>query len=196
MIRMGADEITDVRPPLSNGDVESLEAGDRVRITGLIYTVHDTPPTGGSSRWSLADLYIRLLSMDEIRVLASFRHGLMTMIPTRDPTVMINLSRSANGDYMLRIGTREPADLDRRSLEALDHAIAQFLRGTRERKEIPTRRPTDTITLHYRASGDSVLRIGGGGYADLEQSDLQTFRDAIKQLLAPPFTPDHVGEKP
>ncbi len=31
----------DVRPPLSDADVEQLRAGDRVRITGVLYTARD-----------------------------------------------------------------------------------------------------------------------------------------------------------
>jgi fumarate hydratase subunit beta len=41
MITTGADGIKDVRTPLSDADVESLKAGDRVRITGVIYTARD-----------------------------------------------------------------------------------------------------------------------------------------------------------
>ncbi len=37
----GADGIKDVRTPLSDADVESLKAGDRVRISGVIYTARD-----------------------------------------------------------------------------------------------------------------------------------------------------------
>jgi len=35
------DGFKEVRPPLSDGDVESLRAGDRVRITGVLYTARD-----------------------------------------------------------------------------------------------------------------------------------------------------------
>ena len=41
MITTGEDGIKDVVPPLSDADIESLEAGDRVRITGVIYTARD-----------------------------------------------------------------------------------------------------------------------------------------------------------
>ncbi|HEV8438234.1 MAG TPA: Fe-S-containing hydro-lyase [Methylomirabilota bacterium] len=41
MITVGADGIKDVRPPLTDADVESLKAGDRVRITGVVYTARD-----------------------------------------------------------------------------------------------------------------------------------------------------------
>ncbi len=41
MIAVGADGIKEVRPPLSDADVESLRAGDRVRITGVLYTARD-----------------------------------------------------------------------------------------------------------------------------------------------------------
>ena len=36
-----AEEIKDVRTPLADADVESLKAGDRVRISGVIYTARD-----------------------------------------------------------------------------------------------------------------------------------------------------------
>ncbi|MBI2467373.1 MAG: fumarate hydratase C-terminal domain-containing protein, partial [Candidatus Rokubacteria bacterium] len=36
-----ADGIKEVRPPLTDADVESLKAGDRVRITGVLYTARD-----------------------------------------------------------------------------------------------------------------------------------------------------------
>ena len=36
-----ADGIKEVRPPLTDADVESLRAGDRVRITGVLYTARD-----------------------------------------------------------------------------------------------------------------------------------------------------------
>ena len=38
---MGGDGIKDIRTPLSDADVESLKAGDRVRITGVMYTARD-----------------------------------------------------------------------------------------------------------------------------------------------------------
>ncbi len=41
MIRAGADGVKDIETPLSDGDVESLRAGDRVRITGVLYTARD-----------------------------------------------------------------------------------------------------------------------------------------------------------
>ena len=41
MIERGADGIVDVRTPLSDADVEGLKAGDRVRITGVLYTARD-----------------------------------------------------------------------------------------------------------------------------------------------------------
>jgi fumarate hydratase subunit beta len=41
VIRTAADGIKDVTPPLSDADVESLSAGDRVRITGTLYTARD-----------------------------------------------------------------------------------------------------------------------------------------------------------
>jgi fumarate hydratase subunit beta len=41
MITTGEDGIKDVTPPLSDADVESLKAGDRVRITGVMYTARD-----------------------------------------------------------------------------------------------------------------------------------------------------------
>jgi fumarate hydratase subunit beta len=41
MITTGDDRITEVKPPLSDADVESLEAGDRVRISGVLYTARD-----------------------------------------------------------------------------------------------------------------------------------------------------------
>src|SRR3970282_551554 len=41
MVKTGADGIKEVAPPLSDADVESLRAGDRVRITGVIYTGRD-----------------------------------------------------------------------------------------------------------------------------------------------------------
>ena len=41
MIATGADGIKDIRTPLTDADVESLKSGDRVRITGVIYTARD-----------------------------------------------------------------------------------------------------------------------------------------------------------
>ena len=41
MIRLDADGIKQIVPPLSDADVESLKAGDRVRITGVLYTARD-----------------------------------------------------------------------------------------------------------------------------------------------------------
>lgn len=41
MIAVAADGIKEVRPPLTDADVESLVAGDRVRITGVLYTARD-----------------------------------------------------------------------------------------------------------------------------------------------------------
>jgi fumarate hydratase subunit beta len=40
-VRTAADGIKDVGTPLSDADAESLEAGDRVRISGVIYTARD-----------------------------------------------------------------------------------------------------------------------------------------------------------
>jgi fumarate hydratase subunit beta len=41
VITTAADGIKEVATPLSDADVESLKAGDRVRITGVIYTARD-----------------------------------------------------------------------------------------------------------------------------------------------------------
>ena len=41
MISTAADGFKVVAPPLSDADVESLKAGDRVRITGVLYTARD-----------------------------------------------------------------------------------------------------------------------------------------------------------
>jgi fumarate hydratase subunit beta len=41
MITTAADGIKEITPPLSDADVESLNAGDRVRITGVLYTGRD-----------------------------------------------------------------------------------------------------------------------------------------------------------
>ncbi|HWN12276.1 MAG TPA: fumarate hydratase C-terminal domain-containing protein, partial [Candidatus Dormibacteraeota bacterium] len=40
-VTMGADGIKEVAPPLSDADAESLKAGDRIRITGVMYTARD-----------------------------------------------------------------------------------------------------------------------------------------------------------
>jgi fumarate hydratase subunit beta len=40
-VTTAADGIIDLRTPLSDADVRSLKAGDRVRISGLIYTARD-----------------------------------------------------------------------------------------------------------------------------------------------------------
>jgi len=41
VITIAADGFKEVRPPLSDADIESLNSGDRVRITGIIYTARD-----------------------------------------------------------------------------------------------------------------------------------------------------------
>jgi len=41
VIKTAADGIKEVNPPLSDADIESLKAGDRVRITGVMYTARD-----------------------------------------------------------------------------------------------------------------------------------------------------------
>jgi fumarate hydratase subunit beta len=41
MVKTGADGIKELTTPLSDADVESLKAGDRVRITGVLYTARD-----------------------------------------------------------------------------------------------------------------------------------------------------------
>ena len=41
MISTAPDGFKEVTPPLSDADVELLEAGDRVRITGVLYTARD-----------------------------------------------------------------------------------------------------------------------------------------------------------
>ena len=41
MIRTAADGVKEVRAPLSDADIESLNAGDRVRISGVVYTARD-----------------------------------------------------------------------------------------------------------------------------------------------------------
>src|SRR2546426_5435520 len=40
-VTAAADGIKEIGTPLSDGDVESLRAGDRVRITGVLYTARD-----------------------------------------------------------------------------------------------------------------------------------------------------------
>jgi fumarate hydratase subunit beta len=40
-VTRAADGIVDVTTPLSDADVEALRAGDRVRITGVLYTARD-----------------------------------------------------------------------------------------------------------------------------------------------------------
>jgi fumarate hydratase subunit beta len=40
-VSTGADGIKDLRTPLTDADIESLKSGDRVRITGVIYTARD-----------------------------------------------------------------------------------------------------------------------------------------------------------
>ena len=40
-VTTAADGIKDITTPLSDADVESLKSGDRVRITGVIYTARD-----------------------------------------------------------------------------------------------------------------------------------------------------------
>jgi fumarate hydratase subunit beta len=41
MIREAPDGVKEVLPPLSDADIEGLRAGDRVRITGVMYTARD-----------------------------------------------------------------------------------------------------------------------------------------------------------
>ena len=41
MVKLAADGVKEVVPPLSDADVEALKAGDRVRITGVLYTGRD-----------------------------------------------------------------------------------------------------------------------------------------------------------
>jgi fumarate hydratase subunit beta len=41
VISNAADGFKEITPPLSDADVESLKAGDRVRITGVLYTARD-----------------------------------------------------------------------------------------------------------------------------------------------------------
>ena len=40
-VSVGADGIKDITTPLSEGDIDALSSGDRVRITGVIYTARD-----------------------------------------------------------------------------------------------------------------------------------------------------------
>lgn len=40
-VRTAPDGVKEISPPLSDADVESLRAGDRVRITGVLYTARD-----------------------------------------------------------------------------------------------------------------------------------------------------------
>lgn len=40
-VATAADGIKDIRTPLSDADVQALKAGDRVRISGVIYTARD-----------------------------------------------------------------------------------------------------------------------------------------------------------
>src|SRR5256886_10295236 len=40
-VTSAADGIKDITTPLSDADVESLKTGDRVRITGVLYTARD-----------------------------------------------------------------------------------------------------------------------------------------------------------
>ncbi len=40
-VSVAADGVKEVRPPLSDADVETLRAGDRVRISGVLYTARD-----------------------------------------------------------------------------------------------------------------------------------------------------------
>lgn len=41
MVKTAPDGVKEVIPPLTDADVESLNAGDRVRITGVLYTARD-----------------------------------------------------------------------------------------------------------------------------------------------------------
>lgn len=41
MIKIGADGIKEITTPLTDADVESLKSGDRVQITGVLYTGRD-----------------------------------------------------------------------------------------------------------------------------------------------------------
>jgi fumarate hydratase subunit beta len=40
-VTVAADGIKEIAPPLSDADVQSLKSGDRVRITGVVYTARD-----------------------------------------------------------------------------------------------------------------------------------------------------------
>ena len=40
-VTVAADGVKEVRPPLTDADIEQLKAGDRVRITGVLYTARD-----------------------------------------------------------------------------------------------------------------------------------------------------------
>jgi fumarate hydratase subunit beta len=40
-VATGADGVVDITTPLTDADVESLKAGDRVRISGVVYTARD-----------------------------------------------------------------------------------------------------------------------------------------------------------
>ena len=41
MVKTAADGVKEITTPLSDADVESLRAGDRVRISGVLYTARD-----------------------------------------------------------------------------------------------------------------------------------------------------------
>jgi fumarate hydratase subunit beta len=41
VIERAADGIVEVRPPLTDADVQALKTGDRLRITGVLYTARD-----------------------------------------------------------------------------------------------------------------------------------------------------------
>ena len=41
MLKTAPDGIKEITPPLSDADIESLKSGDRVRITGVLYTGRD-----------------------------------------------------------------------------------------------------------------------------------------------------------
>ena len=41
MIKTAPDGIKEITPPLSDADIDSLRSGDRVRITGILYTARD-----------------------------------------------------------------------------------------------------------------------------------------------------------
>ncbi len=40
-VGLAADGVREIRPPLTDADAETLKAGDRVRITGVLYTARD-----------------------------------------------------------------------------------------------------------------------------------------------------------